>query len=182
MSCAEQRQKRWRKAPHGGSAFSALGNTALISRLSFFSFPSLLIYPCVSLLIYCLYILNSIAEISCSRIFFIRVLSILHIYIYSSYQLCHHSFILPFFISLSTFLTPFKGGRSAAERIQTDTKYWEVLYITAPNRAWYTTHERNFLRWHVLRATRSRRVAPRILPIGALRNGRSEACNGGFIS
>lgn len=180
MSCAEQRQKRWRKAPHGGSAFSALGNTALISRLSFFSFPSLLIYPCVSLLTYCLYILNSIAEISCSRIF-LSVSPLYYIYTYI-HPISSVSFILPFFISLSTFLTPFKGGRSAAERIQTDTKYWEVLYITAPNRAWYTTHERNFLRWHVLRATRSRRVAPRILPIGALRNGRSEACNGGFIS
>lgn len=180
MSCAEQRQKRWRKAPHGGSAFSALGNTALISRLSFFSFPSLLIYPCVSLLTHYLYILNSNAEISCSRIF-LSVSSLYYIYTYI-HPISSFSFILPFFISLSTFLTPFKGGRSAAERIQTDTKYWEVLYITAPNRAWYTTHERNFLRWHVLRATRSRRVAPRILPIGALRNGRSEACNGGFIS
>lgn len=143
-------------------------------------FPSLLIYPCVSLLIYCLYILNGIAEISCSRIF-LSVSSLHYIYTYI-HPISSFSFILPFFISLSTFLTPFKGGRSAAERIQTDTKYWEVLYITAPNRAWYTTHERNFLRWHVLRATRSRRVAPRILPIGALRNGRSEACNGGFIS
>lgn len=31
MSCAEQRQKRWREAPHGGSAFPALGNSALTS-------------------------------------------------------------------------------------------------------------------------------------------------------
>lgn len=181
MSCAEQRQKRWRKAPHGGSAFSALGNTALISRLSFFSFPLSLDLPlCLSSYLLSIYSKYSIAEISCSRIF-LSVSSLHYIYTYI-HPISSFSFILPFFISLSTFLTPFKGGRSAAERIQTDTKYWEVLYITAPNRAWYTTHERNFLRWHVLRATRSRRVAPRILPIGALRNGRSEACNGGFIS
>lgn len=69
MSCAEQQQKRWRKAPHGGSAFSALGNTALTSltsRLSSFSFLSLLAYTCVSLFV-CY--LSGIAEISCSRIF-----------------------------------------------------------------------------------------------------------------
>lgn len=126
MSCAEQRQKRWRKAPHGGSAFSALGNTALTSRLSSFFFSSLLIYSCVSLLIYCL---SGITEISCSRIFtYVKcILSILHIYS-PSHTL---SFIFPLFISLSTFLTPFKGGRSAAERIQTVQSIEK--YITAPN-------------------------------------------------
>lgn len=175
MSCAEQRQKRWRKAPHGGLAFSALGNTALTSltsRLSSFSFSSLLVYTCVSLRIY---YLNGIAEISYPRIFFTHVLSLL-----SSHHTLFLSLSLFYFSSRSLlFLRRLKTvdqRRNVYRRIQSIEKY-----ITAPN-AWCTTHERNFLRWHVLRATRSRRVAPRILPIGAFRNGRSEACNGGFIS
>jgi len=116
MSCTEQRQKRWRKASHGGLAFSALGNITLSQAVSL---PSLSPLSWSTLMSLFLSIILMISLKSLVReSFYLCTLHIIYIYIhthtyiytrthtylYSAYHALFFLFL--YFSSCSLFFLP----------------------------------------------------------------------------